>query len=380
MYSQASQSVKESARSVANGLDDRSNKSLKDGRPETAVQTKLQSLATSAPHVVQLMKIGADIPLIPLSDAVAIKWWVNEGSKYFEYDPWYSKVWRFAYDQAEALLREGKDHESQDAAKELIYQRFIAAPLYKEIQQIVITLETDKVAKDVMRGFKLSATGHEIATAALFPKLTAGQRGLMAVMEEAQQEQYLAGIIERKLDGMTKERAREYLEAAKDKFPTRTYVYLWKLKGLYIYQPDEDPKKHEDLDAVGDDEQRSLMDKTVEPMKMTQEQLDHVMTRTLETGFANCDMQAMLTAWKMYYKIGLTDVQIISNKKLSHNYVVIPSNSMFPDGAVIDTWKGHGLRKWTPQLLAQYKHTPENIASQVNMNEWIRRVRFEDQF
>ena len=48
--------------------------------------------------VLQRMRIGSEIPLITLSDGVAIRWWVQEGvpGKY-SYKPWYSNVFRFRF-------------------------------------------------------------------------------------------------------------------------------------------------------------------------------------------------------------------------------------------------------------------------------------------
>ena len=58
--------------------------------------------------VLQRMRIGSEIPLITLSDGVAIRWWVQEGvpGKY-SYKPWYSNVFRFAYTLGEQYMKEG---------------------------------------------------------------------------------------------------------------------------------------------------------------------------------------------------------------------------------------------------------------------------------
>ena len=69
--------------------------------------------------VLQRMGIGSEIPLITLSDGVAIRWWVQEGvpGKY-SYKPWYSNVFRFAYTLGEQYIKEGK--EFKDPADAII--------------------------------------------------------------------------------------------------------------------------------------------------------------------------------------------------------------------------------------------------------------------
>ena len=72
--------------------------------------------------VLQRMRIGSEIPLITLSDGVAIRWWVQEGvpGKY-SYKPWYSNVFRFAYTLGEQYMKEGKEFKDPADAINHVY-------------------------------------------------------------------------------------------------------------------------------------------------------------------------------------------------------------------------------------------------------------------
>ena len=77
--------------------------------------------------VLQRMRIGSEIPLITLSDGVAIRWWVQEGvpGKY-SYKPWYSNVFRFAYTLGEQYMKEGKEFKDPADAINHVYIQFLS--------------------------------------------------------------------------------------------------------------------------------------------------------------------------------------------------------------------------------------------------------------
>jgi hypothetical protein len=150
-----------------------------------------------------------------------------------------------------------------------------------------------------------------------------------------------------------KERAIGYYQTARSIFPQSTLVGLTKLQGDFINKP------------LGSQE-------TLYPHIMTMEQLTECLLKCREKKFANCDMQAMEAALHLYYGLGFKNVYIESNKALSHNYVVIPPNHLFRNGALIDPWKGAQLEEITDELNRTYeRNNPGNITHVANMKEWI---------
>lgn len=71
--------------------------------------------------------------------------------------------------------------------------------------------------------------------------------------------------------------------------------------------------------------------------------------------------------------MGISNFDIVSNRKLSHNYVVINPSNEFPKGAIVDAWAGHGLQELNIKTKLKYKHREENIAKNENMHEWLEK-------
>lgn len=104
---------------------------------------------------------------------------------------------------------------------------------------------------------------------------------------------------------------------------------------------------------------------------MSSQQLSRCIDRCRENGFSNCDVQALEVALHLKYRLGLDNFKIVSNKKLSHNYVVIEPCNDFPKGAIADSWTGQGLLELNLKTKLKFKHQEQNLHINENMHKWI---------
>ncbi|ARF52716.1 type III effector (plasmid) [Pantoea stewartii subsp. stewartii DC283] len=157
-----------------------------------------------------------------------------------------------------------------------------------------------------------------------------------------------------KLDGdalMTMRRAEQYVNAAKRTYPTETLKSLASLQQSYIYK-------------TSDGELRGAIE-------MSSQQISKCIDRCRENGFSNCDVQALEVALHLKYRLGLDNFKIVSNNKLSHNYVVIEPCKDFPRGAIADSWTGQGLLELNLKTKLKFKHQEQNFQINKNMHKWI---------
>lgn len=106
-------------------------------------------------------------------------------------------------------------------------------------------------------------------------------------------------------------------------------------------------------------------------IEMSPEQLTDCLQKCREQGFSNCDMQALEVGLHLRYGLGLTDFSIVSNHKLSHNYVVFPANDTFPKGAIVDSWTGQGVVELNMKNKLKFMHHEGNYHVNENMHNWI---------
>lgn len=150
---------------------------------------------------------------------------------------------------------------------------------------------------------------------------------------------------------MTMRRAEQYTQAAKRAYPTETLKQLAALQQQYIY--------------------RTVSDELRGAIEMSPEQLTDCLQKCREHGFSNCDMQALEVGLHLRYGLGLTDFSIVSNHKLSHNYVVFPPNDTFPKGAIVDSWTGQGVVELNMKNKLKFMHHEGNYHINENMHNWL---------
>lgn len=249
----------------------------------------------------------------------------------------------------------------------------------------------NELANEVMNMFKRSYTGYEVAESAekkeLGPVINYKFKKAVKEFEEKknrkitkEEEANILREFQYQSTDMTRERGEGYLKHGRIDFNTDDEDQVLDhpirmLSGYQAYASTNNPdisiptqqamKENSELWKI-------LMNNAVPLEKMKESQINEYFDRAVSKDFGNCDVQAGITAMKMYYKLGLTDVVVISNKKISHNYAVLPPSSMFLQGAVIDPWRGHGLREWDMNLKKKYKHEPENIQVQEGLTQWIK--------
>lgn len=153
---------------------------------------------------------------------------------------------------------------------------------------------------------------------------------------------------------MTLRRAQEYTDAAKRHFSSSS-----PLAGLAKLQ-----KEHINGTLYGG---------LVSPIHMDESQLTQCLQRCRNAGFSNCDMQAMEVAMHLRHKLGVTNFTIVSNSKLSHNYVVIDPSDHFPKGAIVDTWTGHGFVELSLKNKLKFEHKANYLATNQTMRDWVER-------
>lgn len=152
---------------------------------------------------------------------------------------------------------------------------------------------------------------------------------------------------------LTPKRAQEYTAKAKEIYPTSTLLELGKLQSRYI-------------NCVPETGFLSS------PHEMNEAQLTSCLGRVRERNFANCDMQALEVAIHIY-ALGFKNFVIISNKKISHNYVVLDPTNLFPKGAIVDSWTGFGFMELNVQTKFKYEHNSGNILVVESMMDWLKK-------
>lgn len=179
---------------------------------------------------------------------------------------------------------------------------------------------------------------------------------------------YLSKMIERKYQlsttgyqtAMTKkgifitlERGKQYSSAAKKRFPNSTLKNLAILQSNYINK----------LPETGE---------LSSPHHFLGGQLSDALERVRKKNFANCEMQALEAAIHIYV-LGFKNIAIISNKKISHNYLFLKPTTLFPRGAIVDPWTGFELRELNFRLISRYKHFSKEIMVPKNMMDWLKK-------
>lgn len=152
---------------------------------------------------------------------------------------------------------------------------------------------------------------------------------------------------------MTYSRAMQYTNEAKERYPVSTLKELAILQGDYI--------------------NKTNSDKLLGPVEMSPEELTECLKKCRKTGFSNCDIQALEVAMHLRYQLGITDFEIISNHKISHNYVILKPSSDFPKGAIVDTWTGRDLQDFSFKNKLKFQHREGNFQINHNMHEWVEK-------
>jgi hypothetical protein len=150
---------------------------------------------------------------------------------------------------------------------------------------------------------------------------------------------------------LTPQRAKEYTAKAKEVYPTETLKNLGILQSTYINK----------IPETGE-----LSD----PHHMNEKQLTACLGRCREKSFANCEIQSLEIAIHLY-TLGFKKFKIWSNKAISHNYVVIEPTTLFPKGAIIDSYFGWGITEVNFKTINKYKHYSQNIQVVQNMLDWV---------
>lgn len=152
---------------------------------------------------------------------------------------------------------------------------------------------------------------------------------------------------------MTLARAKEYIDTAKKIFPEATLKSLAELQKNVIY--------------------KTFDGKLLAGIEMSEEELTYCLKRCREHEFANCDIQALETGLHLQHKLKIKNFTIFSNRKMSHNYVVLDKSSEFPKGAIIDPWTGRFLNEMDSKQKFIFSHWESNLKINKNMHSWIDR-------
>ncbi|WP_199737306.1 hypothetical protein [Erwinia psidii] len=153
--------------------------------------------------------------------------------------------------------------------------------------------------------------------------------------------------------GITMRRALQYTQSAKKHFPQNTLASLAFLQHDSIYRTSDGKLKG--------------------CIEMNVQELSESLEKCRQTGFANCDMQALEMGLHIKHCLGINDFTIYSNKALSHNYVVIKPGELYHRGAIVDSWSGHGVFELTLKNKLIFLHKEKNLSVNHNMHEWIDR-------
>jgi hypothetical protein len=152
---------------------------------------------------------------------------------------------------------------------------------------------------------------------------------------------------------MTLSRAKQYTEAAKLAYPSETLKHLANLQQSQIY--------------------RTASGELRGAVEMSPKELTHCVQQCRATGFSNCDIQALEVALELRHQLGISNFSIVSNEKLSHNYVVIHPSDTFPKGAIVDSWTGQGIQELNFKTKMKFRHFESNYRVNANMHEWLEK-------
>ena len=152
---------------------------------------------------------------------------------------------------------------------------------------------------------------------------------------------------------ITRKRGEQYTRAAKRTYPTQT------LKNLAMLQKDYINK----LPETGE---------LLSPHHFKGDQLSAALERVREKNFANCEMQGLEAAIHIYV-LGFKNMAIISNKAISHNYLLLEPTTLWPKGAIVDPWTGYGVRDFNFYQRNRYKHYSKEIQIPKNMMDWLKK-------
>lgn len=158
----------------------------------------------------------------------------------------------------------------------------------------------------------------------------------------------------KKLDSealMTMRRAEEYTRAAKLNHPAETLMRLAELQQNHIYRTSSGELKG--------------------AIEMSPAELTECLLKCRKHGFSNCDIQAMEVALHLRHKLGISGFSIVSNQKLSHNYVVLHPSETFPKGAIVDSWTGQGVLEMNLKNKLRFQHREGNYQINENMHKWV---------
>ncbi|WP_261640656.1 hypothetical protein [Erwinia mallotivora] len=150
---------------------------------------------------------------------------------------------------------------------------------------------------------------------------------------------------------MTMRRAHQYMQGEKKQFPQNTLASLASLQHDSIYRTADGGLKG--------------------GIEMSVKELGESLQKCRQSGFSNCDMQALEMGLHIKHCLGIDDFTIYSNKKLSHNYVVIKPGDLFPKGAIVDSWTGHGVFELNLKNKLIFMHKESNLSVNHNMHEFI---------
>ncbi|TDJ07925.1 MAG: hypothetical protein E2O68_02860 [Deltaproteobacteria bacterium] len=152
---------------------------------------------------------------------------------------------------------------------------------------------------------------------------------------------------------ITRKRGEQYTSMAKKVYPNQTLKKLAMLQKDYINK----------LPETGE---------LLSPHHFVGNQLSAALERVREKNFANCEMQALEAAIHIYV-LGFKNMAIISNKAISHNYLLLEPTTLWPKGAIVDPWTGYDVREFNFYQRNRYKHYAKEISVPQNMMDWLKK-------
>ncbi|MFT3772641.1 MAG: hypothetical protein QM820_45195 [Minicystis sp.] len=115
------------------------------------------------------------------------------------------------------------------------------------------------------------------------------------------------------------------------------------------------------------------------PQNMTPQQLTGFVVRSRERRFGNCEQQALEVALHLW-AIGIRTAYVESNRKISHNYVVIPDGAPGGKDVIVDPWAGNLFIVAGDPILVKYKRLAENIEVVQAFQQWLALAPEESMF
>jgi|GEM_PF-2687964 len=232
------------------------------------------------------------------------------------------------YSVSHASLKSGDSIHRSEGAGEAASVRSV--PLTPSKLQ-----ELDVICQDISARTKLSTTGYQTSMSRLVNNHKPDEKSLM-----------------------TLERAQEYSTTAKMQFPSsRTLAELAKIQKDFINNTQDG--------------------ELVSPIHMDESQLTQCLEKCRSSGFSNYDIQVLEVAMHLRHKLGVTEFEMVSNSKLSHNYITVNPSEYFPKGGIIDTWTGIGIGLGFTELSltnqVRYKHVDANLSKNQTMHDWVEK-------